>query len=74
VGVPDQSADPHILKIDHVVPAQQRERGRVMEVAPLTLHRMLFALEQSDSLAATMAEVYWHTGVHLIPSCARLVI
>jgi hypothetical protein len=53
--VAHQSADLQLVEIDRVVLAQQRKRGLVVEVAPLPLHLLLFALEELYRLATARA-------------------
>jgi hypothetical protein len=55
MAVAHQSADLQIFERDDVILLQQRERGRVVEVAPLPLHVLLCAGQQVHRLATARA-------------------
>jgi hypothetical protein len=55
VTIPDHVADPQVFNVDHVVLPQQDERGLVVEVTPLALNLLMFALQEGNRLAPPTA-------------------
>jgi hypothetical protein len=53
--IPDHVVDLQVLVLDHSVGAHQRERGLVMKVLSLPLHRLLRLRQQGHRFPAAVA-------------------
>src|SRR5260221_4928236 len=55
VTVPYQVGEAHVFEIDRVVQEKQRQRGLVVKVGAVPLHRLMGPLEVAHGLAAALA-------------------